>query len=1236
MNELTCNPDRLASFVNGELGVDDEQNLTAHLDECESCGTALEHCVADIDAWREAGELLGGSDVPEIAQSVADGQLPVQIDQVLESLNPTDDPESLGRIGSYEVTGVIGSGGMGVVLKAHERSLDRVVAIKVMAPHLASSGSARKRFAREAKAAAAVIHPNVMAIHRVSNDGRLPYLVMPFVGGDSLQRRLDQDGPLPLVEVLRVGSQIAAGLAAAHGQGLVHRDIKPANILLDGGVERVSLTDFGLARAVDDASMTRTGVIAGTPQYMSPEQARGDAIDHRSDLFSLGSVLYAMCTGHVPFRAETSYGVLRRITDDVPRSIREINPDTPEWLEGAIMKLLAKSADDRFDAAEQVAEILKDCLAHVQQPTIAPLPKSVTVLTAPMKRFSILIGLLAVAVAAMLVLAGVTIIQKLNMGTLTINCTADDIPIRISQGDKLVEELTVSRKGTSVRIAAGKYVVEIDGEFTDLSVNDGVVSLKRGETEVVTIVKNNGGDAGDVKHAVDAGTDRRSPRAVVSAYMKAVVAGDVEAASSLAVHYPAKLEQIEAWAAEMGSVRIQSTHLDGRAPHRLAAVVTTPYHDNSLPRSEEENVGLHIAFELEVLKQKWTITAIDMWTTPAIERSVSGVLRGYGLLEPDSVDHEDSQGALSQQAPTELTTANLLDGTWDIELHDPQKPKRSGFASFKEGIGMIASTDDQTEPMRFRFKVQPQDDGQLLLSMAATSGAANGGPSNWYGIVEVNGEEGELCFARDDKIDENVLPGSCRDADPDVYSKVVLKRKTSGTNRFDAANAEATSRKYQFTTNSAVRILERSPDGQWIAVVMNPPDWVVQNNAWASWEPSIQILSVQQLKRARDSLWTGLNAPQPLHKHLFRSIRPISREYTLFRSEARHQLSIQSIAFSRSGRMLAVSTRAGHIVVVNVETGERVRSLDTRKWRLDATDFLAGSPRGFIAPEVKSHAFSPDGLSLVVSGSALAGSSTDLTLENSFGALTLWDINTGKQTRDLAGNAVRHYLPESVAFSPDGKTIASAGRRIAKDDPAESKAILLWDVESGKQTGTLKAFKGEDVPSMAFSPDGNFVAVTAVQYHSDRLQVATTSLLGVDDDKMQWHHTHANPEQLIGNYDVQFADDEKFVYAVEPGGTIQHIDVASGLVVKTQKPPQRTSWKCFAALPNRAIAVGGQIRESSSNAASGSIELFFEDQAWQPVSVGDALPIEGSENPFKPLIETDTPSRTLPPPGPRR
>jgi serine/threonine-protein kinase len=211
----------------------------------------------------------------------------------------------------------------------------------------------------------------------VQSRSQLPYLVMPYVDCESLQQRLDREGSLPVLDVLCIAHQVACGLAAAHSQGLVHRDVKPANILLERGVDRVMLTDFGLARAVDDATLTTTGLIAGTPQYMSPEQARGDSVDTQSDLFSLGSVMYAMSTGRPPFRAQTSYGILRRVIDDEQRPIGDLNAEIPAWLEGFINRLLAKQSESRFTSAEEVASLLQGCIAHVRQPQTNPLPAAI-------------------------------------------------------------------------------------------------------------------------------------------------------------------------------------------------------------------------------------------------------------------------------------------------------------------------------------------------------------------------------------------------------------------------------------------------------------------------------------------------------------------------------------------------------------------------------------------------------------------------------------------------------------------------------------------------------------------------------------------------------------------------------------------------------------------------------------------------------------------------------------------
>jgi serine/threonine protein kinase len=289
-------------------------------------------------------------------------------------LTPSRKPDSLGRLDHYEVLEVAGRGGMGVVFRAFDDKLQRVVAIKALAPQLATNSAARRRFVREARAAAAVTHENVIAIHAVEDTGAVPYLVMQFVHGVSLQEKIEHTGALPLQETLRIGLHIAEGLAAAHRQGLVHRDIKPANILLENGVERVKLTDFGLARAGDDASLTQSGVVAGTPLYMSPEQAQGQPVDFRSDLFSLGSVLYTMCAGRPPFRAPTALAVLKRVCEEMPRPIREVNPELPAWLGDLLTRLHAKAPAGRFASAQEVADLLARHLAELQHGSATSLP----------------------------------------------------------------------------------------------------------------------------------------------------------------------------------------------------------------------------------------------------------------------------------------------------------------------------------------------------------------------------------------------------------------------------------------------------------------------------------------------------------------------------------------------------------------------------------------------------------------------------------------------------------------------------------------------------------------------------------------------------------------------------------------------------------------------------------------------------------------------------------------------
>ena len=272
------------------------------------------------------------------------------------------------RLGKYTIQGQVGRGGMGIVWKGFDPDLRRTVAIKVLSPHLALSQVARRRFQREARAAAAINHENVLTIHSVEEQGETPFLVMEFVSGESLKEYVVGRGKLDVIEVIRLSAQIAQGLAAAHAQGVIHRDVKPANVMLHEGATRVRLMDFGLARvAFDNADLTSHDHAVGTPAYMAPEQIRGHSIDARADLFSLGCVMYCMVAGHSPFHGRTHAETIHKIIDLAPARLHDVDPAVPHVLSEMVEKLLAKNPDERYQSAFEVADVLKKLLVQLNQ-----------------------------------------------------------------------------------------------------------------------------------------------------------------------------------------------------------------------------------------------------------------------------------------------------------------------------------------------------------------------------------------------------------------------------------------------------------------------------------------------------------------------------------------------------------------------------------------------------------------------------------------------------------------------------------------------------------------------------------------------------------------------------------------------------------------------------------------------------------------------------------------------------
>ena len=358
----------LGDYAAGRLDGMAAWPIVEHLAECPACRDLLNGLEPTLgmpegpsqEASRTVTATTAAPEAPEADDDDA---------STLDILRPSDDPKSLGRIGEYEVLSVLGRGSMGTVLKAFDASLHRFVAIKVLASWLAASERGRRRFLREARSAAAINHPNVVTIHAVSEQDGTPYIVMEYIAGVTLRQRLREGPPPEAADALRVGMQVADGLAAAHAQGVIHRDIKPANIMLEAGFGRVKITDFSLAlAAMNLAEVTSVDHIVGTPAYMAPEQVNApDLIDPRSDLFGLGCVLYAMLDGQSPFKGAHTLEVIRKVCDFDPPALRDSHPAVSPELSAVVAKLLQKDRKDRFQAATELANTLRAQLATLNQ-----------------------------------------------------------------------------------------------------------------------------------------------------------------------------------------------------------------------------------------------------------------------------------------------------------------------------------------------------------------------------------------------------------------------------------------------------------------------------------------------------------------------------------------------------------------------------------------------------------------------------------------------------------------------------------------------------------------------------------------------------------------------------------------------------------------------------------------------------------------------------------------------------
>lgn len=394
MNALAPCPSQidLSNLALGRVSTDRLDPLASHVTDCRKCADVLERLPHEdplLAAVRRVGQLERDLDTldpklktvvervvshcQEVRQSAAAKAARSRLENVVQEIKPyltqrtTDD--AIGCLQDYRLLRVLGVGGMGVVFEAESISLQRRVALKALHPQVVNSPDRRARFLREARAAARLSgHDHVVEIHLVSEQGGLPFIVMPLLRGQSLHERLDAQPPLSVAEGVQLGRDIAAGLAAAHAANLVHRDLKPANVWIEES-GRAKLLDFGLAQTELPGELTESGMILGTPDYMSPEQFDRTTVDARSDLFSLGCILFEAFTGKLAFGGETlSQKMLARM-QQLPPPVNTLNPQVPLAVSLLVVKLLARKPEDRPASACEVAR-------ELQEVSLQPLKKS--------------------------------------------------------------------------------------------------------------------------------------------------------------------------------------------------------------------------------------------------------------------------------------------------------------------------------------------------------------------------------------------------------------------------------------------------------------------------------------------------------------------------------------------------------------------------------------------------------------------------------------------------------------------------------------------------------------------------------------------------------------------------------------------------------------------------------------------------------------------------------------------
>jgi WD40 repeat protein len=926
---------------------------------------------------------------------------------------------------------------MGVVFQAEDPQLERRVALKAMLPALAATASARQRFLREAKAAAAIEHEHIVPIYQVGEDRGVPFLAMQLLKGESLDERLKRERVLPVAEVMRIGRQIAEGLAAAHARGLVHRDVKPANVWLEGDRAHVKILDFGLARPVaDNQHLTQSGAIVGTPSFMAPEQVNGQPVDARTDLFSLGCVLYRMATGELPFKGRDMVSTLMAVATEQPRAPHDLNRELPVALSDLIVRLLNKDPDKRPTTASEVARTLARLAEAARAPAavlgtptvLVAMPvsggrawdagpdwASITDVSPPRGKAESaswgrgpLVAAVAAIIGALALFAAVAIIHiTTDKGELVIETVDPDVQVKVTQGGR---QVTIIDPKTQQRVVlpSGDYDVALAGNKQGLRLSADTFTLKRGDQQIVKVTR----------------VFKPAPRPVVQ---------------------------------EVGEVRRFDGHTNG-----AWSVAFSPDGRHAISGSGDGTVRLwEVATGREVRQFSGHRGPLDdVAFSPdgrqALTASWDGAVRLWEVQTGKEIrvlkghTHYVHRVAFSPDGRCALSGSGE-DGTmrlWDLESGNELRRFN------KEAVGVAFSPDGRRalsggwrrDPL---VRLWDIDTGAEVRQLRGHTGIITS-------VVFLPGGSQALSCSSDQTLRLWDLDSGqeirCFSGHTGPVNRVAITRD----GRYAiSASADKTVRLWDLQTGKELHCFTGHTEGV-IGVAVS------QDGKFA--------LSASEDKTVR--LWR-LPDPPPVEDKV--------GEIRRFKAETH---GILRLALSPDGRRLLTAGNDGTARYWDIATGKEIHRLPGAGGQVcavaispDGTKLLGCGEDSLIhvwdaatgkeLKQLKGHtgylmgvAVSPDGRMVVSAGGG------DRTLR-------LWNFDTG----DLMGTLEGHTDDlRGVSFSPDGKLIASWGC---------DKTVRLWDVKDQKEISCLKGHT-EMVRAARFSQDGSRLLSGSIERHLGR------------------------------------------------------------------------------------------------------------------------------------------------------